>query len=90
MSTLNVSYDSWIYKGYVEKDIIQRYAGWMFFRAAPWSWPLTVAGNLAALPKREEAGGTVAGAETSQGADPPPASQSTAPALPGAPVQIPG
>ncbi len=48
VSTLNVSYDSWIYKGYVEADIIQRYAGWMYYRAAPWNWPLTVAENLMA------------------------------------------
>ena len=45
-STLNVTYDSWIYAGYAEQDIVQRYAGWMFYRAADWGWPLTVAGNL--------------------------------------------
>ncbi len=45
-STLDVTYDSWIYNGYVEEDIIQRYAGWLYYRAAPWSWPLTVAENL--------------------------------------------
>lgn len=44
--TLNVTYDSWIYNGYVEEDIIQRYAGWLYYRAAPWSWPLTVAENV--------------------------------------------
>lgn len=47
VSTLNVSYDSWIYRGYIEEDIIQRYAGWLYFRAAPWEFPVVaVANNL--------------------------------------------
>lgn len=46
-STLNPTYDSWIYAGYIEQDVIQHYAGWQYFRASPWSWPLTVADNLA-------------------------------------------
>lgn len=46
-STLDVSYDGWIYKGYIEQDILQRYAGWLWFRNAPWSFPLTVAENFA-------------------------------------------
>lgn len=47
VSTLNVTYDSWIYCGYIEQDIIQRYAGWLYFRAAPWEFPVvTVANNL--------------------------------------------
>lgn len=47
VSTLNVTYDSWIYCGYIEGDIIQRYAGWLYFRASPWEFPvLTVANNL--------------------------------------------
>lgn len=46
-STLNVTYDSWIFAGYMEEDIIQNYAGWLYYRASGWSWPLTVAENLA-------------------------------------------
>ena len=46
-STLNVTYDSWIYAGYIEHDIVQHYAGWMFLRQANWDWPLTVANNMA-------------------------------------------
>lgn len=45
-STLNVTYDAWIYEGYMEVDIMQRYAGWLYYRAAPWSWPLTLASNI--------------------------------------------
>lgn len=45
-STLNVTYDSWIYNGYIESDIIQRYAGWMFFRNSSWTMPLAVANNI--------------------------------------------
>lgn len=46
ISTLNVTYDSWIYCGYIEEDIIQSYGGWLYLRQAPWAWPLTVAQNL--------------------------------------------
>lgn len=46
ISTLQVTYDSWIYKGYIEEDIIQRYAGWLYFRNDAWRWPLTVAENF--------------------------------------------
>lgn len=46
VSTLNVAYDSWIYAGYIEEDIIQSYGGWLYFRHSPWSWPLTVTENL--------------------------------------------
>lgn len=38
--TLDVTYDHWIFNGYVERDVIQHYAGWMAFRQAPWSFPL--------------------------------------------------
>ena len=37
---LDVTNDHWILSGYVERDIIQHYAGWMAFRQSPWSWPL--------------------------------------------------
>lgn len=46
VSTLDVTYDGWIYAGYMEQDILQSYAGWMYFREAPWAWPLTVAENI--------------------------------------------
>lgn len=45
-STLNVQYDSWIFAGYIEEDIIQSYGGWMYFRNAAWSMPLGVANNI--------------------------------------------
>lgn len=45
-STLNVQYDSWIFAGYIEEDIIQSYGGWMYFRHAPWTMPLGVANNI--------------------------------------------
>lgn len=40
-SVLNVSYDAWIFNGYVETDIIQRYAGWLAYRATDNFFPLT-------------------------------------------------
>ena len=46
VSTLNVTYDSWIYNGYIEQDIIQRYAGWLYYRNAEWDWPLAIANNM--------------------------------------------
>lgn len=46
VSTLNIAYDSWVYCGYIENDIVQFYAGWMFYRHAPWMMPITVANNL--------------------------------------------
>jgi len=38
--TLDVTNDHWIMNAYVERDVIQHYAGWMAFRQSPWSWPL--------------------------------------------------
>ena len=40
-AVLNVSYDAWIFDGYVETDIIQRYAGWLAYRASDSFFPLT-------------------------------------------------
>lgn len=47
VSTLRVGYDSWIYAGYIEEDIIQSYAGWQFFRASAWHFPLALMDNVA-------------------------------------------
>ena len=41
-ASLNVTNDAWILSGYVEKDIIQHYTGWLFYRSAPLSFPLGV------------------------------------------------
>lgn len=39
-ASLNVMNDAWIRSGYVEKDIIQHYTGWLFYRQSPLSFPL--------------------------------------------------
>ena len=44
---LNVTNDSLIFSGYIEKDIAQHYAGWMLFRDSPWQFPLGVGQNIA-------------------------------------------
>lgn len=46
-SVLNVTNDSFLINGYIEKDIAQHYAGWMLFRDSPWQFPLGVGQNLA-------------------------------------------
>ncbi len=46
VTSLNVTDDSWILRGYVERDIIQHYTGWLFYRDAPLGFPLGVAENL--------------------------------------------
>lgn len=38
--------DEWLRGGYVEKDIIQHYAGWLFYRSSEWAFPLGIAGNF--------------------------------------------
>ncbi len=43
---LNVSNDAFLRGGYVEQDIQQHYAGWMFYRSSPLSVPFCVAPNL--------------------------------------------
>lgn len=40
-STLNPRYDSWIFNGYINVDVLQHYTGWVAFRAADWALPLT-------------------------------------------------
>lgn len=44
--SLNVANDHWIFNRYIEKDIIQHYAGWMAFRNSPWGFPLGIAENI--------------------------------------------
>ena len=43
---LNPAKDTWLLNGFAEIDTIQEYAGWMLFRASPWSWPLGIGSNL--------------------------------------------
>ncbi len=38
---LNVTYDDWIFNGFIETDILQRYAGWLAYRNSPDLFPLT-------------------------------------------------
>lgn len=47
-ATLDVTYDSWIYRGYIEGDIIQHYTGWLYYRNAPWTFPPLVMENVSA------------------------------------------
>lgn len=42
-STLNVANDAFCRGGYIEKDIQQHYAGWLFYRSSETSWPLCIA-----------------------------------------------
>lgn len=44
---LNVTNDSLIINGYIEKDISQHYTGWMLYRNSPWQFPLGVGSNIA-------------------------------------------
>ena len=41
LKPLNVTYDAWIYKGYIETDIIQHYSGWLAYRLEDSFFPLT-------------------------------------------------
>lgn len=43
---LDVTNDAWIKNGYVEKDIIQHYTGWLFYRDSPLQFPLGIANNI--------------------------------------------
>ena len=43
---LRVTGSAWIFEGVIESDILQHYAGWMFFRDSPWTWPLGLALNM--------------------------------------------
>lgn len=43
---LNPINDTWLRGGYVERDLVQHYAGWLFYRQAQPAFPLAVAGNI--------------------------------------------
>ena len=43
---LNVTWDGWLRGGYVEKDCLQHYAGWLFYRQSELGFPLCVATNI--------------------------------------------
>ncbi|MEA4911058.1 MAG: DUF6311 domain-containing protein [Oscillospiraceae bacterium] len=43
---LDVTDDSWILSGYVDRDIVQHYTGWLFYREAPLSYPLCISGAM--------------------------------------------
>ena len=42
VSTLDVTNDAFCRGGYIEKDIQQHYAGWLFYRSSAPGWPLGV------------------------------------------------
>lgn len=46
LTPLDVTNDIWLRGGFVEQDIQQHYAGWLFYRAAPLRLPLAVAPNI--------------------------------------------
>ncbi|MCI2046522.1 MAG: DUF6311 domain-containing protein [Faecalibacterium sp.] len=45
-AALDVTNDGWILTGYVEKDVLQHYTGWLFYRESPLGFPLGVAANM--------------------------------------------
>ena len=45
-STLNVTWDAWLRGGFIEKDCIQHYTGWLFYRNAPLSFPLCISPDI--------------------------------------------
>lgn len=47
LEVVNVTNDSFIINGYIEKDVAQHYAGWMLYRSSPWQFPLGLAQNIA-------------------------------------------
>ena len=44
--TLDVTWDTWLRGGFIEKDCIQHYTGWLFYRDAPLSLPLCVSPDV--------------------------------------------
>lgn len=46
LSPLDVTNDSFCRGGYIEKDIQQHYAGWLFYRQSDLSFPLCVTDNI--------------------------------------------
>ena len=45
-SPLDVTWDGWLRGGYVEKDCLQHYAGWLFYRQSDLGFPFCVAQNI--------------------------------------------
>lgn len=45
-ASLDVTNDAWIHGGYVEMDVMQHYAGWLFYRNAPLEFPLGFASTM--------------------------------------------
>lgn len=46
VQTLNVANDAFCRGGFIEKDIQQHYAGWLFYRQSAVNWPLCIAQNI--------------------------------------------
>ena len=46
LSPLDVTQDAFCRDGYIEKDIQQHYAGWLFYRESPLSFPLCIADSI--------------------------------------------
>ena len=46
VSTLDVTNDAFCRGGYIEKDIQQHYAGWLFYRQSSAGWPLCIARGI--------------------------------------------
>lgn len=46
ISPLNVTNDSWLRNGYIEADIQQHYAGWLFYRQSPLTFPFCYTPNI--------------------------------------------
>ena len=46
LSPLDVTRDAFCRGGYIEKDIQQHYAGWLFYRESPLSFPLCIADSI--------------------------------------------
>ena len=45
-STLDVTNDAWLRGGFIEKDCIQHYTGWLFYRQAPLRLPLCLSPDI--------------------------------------------
>ncbi|MDL2219895.1 DUF6311 domain-containing protein [Ruminococcaceae bacterium OttesenSCG-928-O06] len=43
---LAVTNDAWLRGGFVERDTLQHYAGWLLYRASPWQFPVAVAQHI--------------------------------------------
>ncbi len=45
-AALDVTNTGWILTGYVEKDVLQHYTGWLFYRQSAFGFPLGIAQNM--------------------------------------------